>query len=136
MSGNEPDTVPGADVRALLDADPHGCALARSVRADDGTIVDFALVYLNQAGSRFLGRPREELIGHTYRELWPETVTDGTLPLYRQVVQDREPMVRSKGVSNFPYRVVYFVQGDLLMIAAVAHAKRRPGYWRERVAST
>ena len=49
---------------------------------------------------------------------------------------DREPMVRSKGVSNFPYRVVYFVQGDLLMIAAVAHAKRRPGYWRERVAST
>lgn len=49
---------------------------------------------------------------------------------------DRPPVVRSKGVSDFPYRVVYFVQGDLLMIVAVAHAKRRPGYWRERVAST
>lgn len=46
----------------------------------------------------------------------------------------REPVVRSKGVSDFPYRVVYFVQGDLLMIVAVAHAKRRAGYWRERVA--
>ena len=49
---------------------------------------------------------------------------------------DREPVVRSKGVSGFPYRVVYFVQGDLLTIVAVAHAKRRPGYWRDRVAST
>lgn len=48
---------------------------------------------------------------------------------------DREPVVRSKGVSDFPYRVVYFVRGDLLTIVAVAHAKRRPGYWRERVAA-
>jgi len=48
---------------------------------------------------------------------------------------DRQPVVRSKGVNDFPYRVVYFVQGDLLIILAVAHAKRRPGYWRERVAS-
>lgn len=48
---------------------------------------------------------------------------------------EREPLVRSKGVSDFPYRVVYFVHDDLLMIVAVAHAKRRPGYWRERVPS-
>ena len=49
---------------------------------------------------------------------------------------DREPVVRSKGVNDFPYRVVYFVEGDLLTIVAVAHAKRRPGYWRDRVASS
>lgn len=49
---------------------------------------------------------------------------------------EREPVVRSKGVSGFPYRVVYFVRDDLLTIVAVAHVKRRPGYWRERVAST
>ncbi len=48
----------------------------------------------------------------------------------------REPVVRSKRVDDFPYRVVYFVHDDLLMVVAVAHAKRRPGYWRERVAST
>lgn len=46
---------------------------------------------------------------------------------------DQEPVIRSKGVSDFPYRVVYFVRGDLLTIVAVAHAKRRPGYWRDRV---
>ena len=36
---------------------------------------------------------------------------------------DRQPLVRSKGVSDFPYRVVYFVRDDQLMIVAVAHAE-------------
>lgn len=44
----------------------------------------------------------------------------------------REPVVRSKGVTGFPYRVVYVVDHDVLTIVAVAHAKRRPGYWRDR----
>lgn len=48
---------------------------------------------------------------------------------------DRQPVVRSKGVSGFPYRVVYFVDDDILRIVAVAHSKRRPGYWRERLPS-
>lgn len=47
----------------------------------------------------------------------------------------REPVVRSRGVSGFPYRVVYFVRGELLTVVAVAHEKRRPGYWRDRVIS-
>lgn len=46
---------------------------------------------------------------------------------------EREPVVRSKSVSDFPYRIVYFVEGDRLTVVAVAHAKRRPGYWRDRV---
>lgn len=46
---------------------------------------------------------------------------------------DGEPRVRSKGVVDFPYRVVYFVRNDSLIVVAVAHTKRRPGYWRERV---
>ncbi len=46
---------------------------------------------------------------------------------------DREPVVRSKGVDSFPYRVVYFVQDEVLTIVAVANTKRRPGYWRDRV---
>lgn len=48
---------------------------------------------------------------------------------------ERQPMVRSKSVTGFPYRVVYFVHDDLLTVVAVAHAKRRPGYWRDRVRS-
>jgi serine phosphatase RsbU (regulator of sigma subunit)/PAS domain-containing protein len=112
-----PDLPHLADVRALLDADPHGCALACSVRDTDGTIVDFTLVHLNAAGARFLGRPPDELVGRTYRELWPETVTDGTLPRYRQVVNDRVPLNRTvyydrATVSgHFEFRVVPFGDG-------------------------
>src|SRR3954462_6050658 len=105
------------DLFALLDAAPHGCAWARSVRADDGTIIDFTLLYLNEAGGRFLGRRRDELVGRTYRQLWPETVTDGTLPLYRQVVQERVPAVRTvyydraTVAGHFEVRVMPFGDG-------------------------
>lgn len=46
---------------------------------------------------------------------------------------DREPTLCSKGVNGFPYQIVYFVREDLLTILAVAHSKRRPGYWRDRI---
>lgn len=117
MSRDEPGGATPADVLTLLDADPHGCALAHAVRAADGSITDFRLVYLNEAGARFLGRPREEVIGHCYRELWPDTVTNGTLPFYRQVVEERVPAVRTVyydrvSVSgHFEFRVVPFGDG-------------------------
>lgn len=46
---------------------------------------------------------------------------------------DSKPTVRSKSVARFPYRIVYFVEANTLTIVAVAHAKRRPGYWRDRM---
>jgi plasmid stabilization system protein ParE len=33
----------------------------------------------------------------------------------------------------FPYQLVYRVEGDVVRIYAVAHLKRKPGYWRIRV---
>ncbi|BFU44792.1 SpoIIE family protein phosphatase [Krasilnikovia sp. MM14-A1004] len=117
MSGEALGGEPPADVVALLEADPHGCALATAVRDAHGGIVDFTLTYLNEAGCRFLDRPRDELIGRTYRQLWPETVTDGTLQLYRQVVQERVPAVRtvyydrSSLAGHFEVRLVPFGDG-------------------------
>jgi serine phosphatase RsbU (regulator of sigma subunit)/PAS domain-containing protein len=108
---------PSADLVGLLEGDPHGCALATAVRAEDGGIVDFTLVYLNDAGSRFLQRPRDELIGRTYRQVWPDTVTDGTLPLYRRVVQERVAAVRTvyydraTVAGHFEVRVMPFGDG-------------------------
>lgn len=46
---------------------------------------------------------------------------------------ERQPIVRSKVVNGFPYRVVCVVAGQKLAIVVVAHAKRRQGYWRDRV---
>ena len=43
--------------------------------------------------------------------------------------------VRSRRLPGFPYRLVYLVQPDELVVVAVAHEKRKPGYWRDRVTS-
>jgi toxin ParE1/3/4 len=45
----------------------------------------------------------------------------------------QEPDIRSVKVKRFPYRVVYVVVGEDVDVIAVAHAKRRPGYWRRRL---
>lgn len=44
-----------------------------------------------------------------------------------------EPVVRTKGVHDFPYRIVYFVREDELFVVAIAHDRRRPGYWHDRL---
>ena len=36
-------------------------------------------------------------------------------------------------MRRFPYRIVYRTpRVDLVLVVAIAHAKRRPGYWRGR----
>jgi len=34
---------------------------------------------------------------------------------------------------TYPYSLVYFVENDVISVVAVAHEKRRPGYWRKRL---
>jgi plasmid stabilization system protein ParE len=51
--------------------------------------------------------------------------------LVPRVARDLE--VRRALVAVFPYFVIFRVRGDEIRIIAVAHAKRRPGYWRDRV---
>ena len=40
---------------------------------------------------------------------------------------------RSWEITGFRYDIVYVIRGDLIYIIAVAHHRRRPGYWRSRV---
>jgi|ERR1035437_4698436 plasmid stabilization system protein ParE len=35
-------------------------------------------------------------------------------------------------LSRFPFRIIYSVEGDSILVVAVAHQRRRPGYWIER----
>lgn len=35
-------------------------------------------------------------------------------------------------VEKFPYQIIFRHEADRIYIVAVAHAKRRPGYWRRR----
>ena len=35
-------------------------------------------------------------------------------------------------IRQFPYSVIYRVEGNRVYVIAVAHWSRRPGYWKER----
>lgn len=35
-------------------------------------------------------------------------------------------------LRRFPYHLIYTVEGDELIVTAVAHHKRRPFYWSRR----
>jgi len=41
--------------------------------------------------------------------------------------------VRRHFGSTFPYALLYVERADHVLVLAVSHFKRRPGYWRERL---
>lgn len=44
------------------------------------------------------------------------------------------PELRQWVLNRFPFRLIYSASPDRVQILAVAHEKRRPGYWRSRAA--
>ena len=46
---------------------------------------------------------------------------------------DDGTVIRSKAVRGYPYRVVYAVEPDVILILAYAHERREPGYWLHRL---
>ena len=44
-----------------------------------------------------------------------------------------EPGVRRCLLARFPYGLIYGVDGDTLVVVAVAHLHRAPRYWVDRV---
>ena len=59
--------------------------------------------------------------------------------LLREVCENPErfwifdPPARRNLSREFPFAVIYLEKPDYVWIVAVMHAKRRPGYWRERL---
>jgi plasmid stabilization system protein ParE len=43
-------------------------------------------------------------------------------------------LIRRALLPRFPYAVIFIDLGEHVRVLAVAHAKRRPGYWLDRVA--
>ncbi|MEK8035972.1 MAG: type II toxin-antitoxin system RelE/ParE family toxin [candidate division NC10 bacterium] len=40
--------------------------------------------------------------------------------------------IRHKLIRRFPYSLLYVIEPDRIRVSAVAHQKRRPGYWSHR----
>jgi plasmid stabilization system protein ParE len=45
-----------------------------------------------------------------------------------------ELTVRRRAVARFPYHVVYLELTSHIRVLAIAHDRRKPGYWKDRLA--
>jgi PAS domain S-box-containing protein len=84
---------------ALLDTMFDPFAVYVAVRRDDGCIDDFRCAYANDAACALTGTPREQLVGRTLRETFPEAAADGTLERYRRLVGTGEPVVAEQNAG-------------------------------------
>ncbi|MFI5381818.1 MAG: type II toxin-antitoxin system RelE/ParE family toxin [Tepidisphaerales bacterium] len=46
-------------------------------------------------------------------------------PLHRQIHRYR--------LDRFPYHIVYEIRNDEILVVAIAHVARKPGYWSRRL---
>jgi hypothetical protein len=46
---------------------------------------------------------------------------------------ERQPDIRRAGLGRFPFAVLYREVGGVVEVLAVAHHRRRPGYWLGRL---
>ena len=47
-----------------------------------------------------------------------------------------EQDVRRCLTKVFPYAILYTIESDYVLILAVMHCRRKPGYWRDRLGSS
>jgi plasmid stabilization system protein ParE len=47
--------------------------------------------------------------------------------------RERAGGFRRTNLHKFPYYIAYFIRGECMFIAAVAHASRHPDYWKNRL---
>lgn len=50
-----------------------------------------------------------------------------SFPLWHQ-----DSPIRKCLVQRFPFLVLFVVESDAIVVVAIAHARRRPGYWKDR----
>ena len=91
-----------------------------------------------------VGGPASDELGEAVR--WYEGQSDGLGVAFLEAVQrvisriETHPEIGARVadqqdtrrvlVTGFPYQLVYIVKPTEVVVVAVAHLKRRPGYWR------
>ncbi|MGV3660639.1 MAG: hypothetical protein ACO1TE_10660 [Prosthecobacter sp.] len=45
---------------------------------------------------------------------------------------ERKGKFRRVNLRGFPYYIAFFIRGNRILVAAVAHASRHPDYWKRR----
>jgi PAS domain S-box-containing protein len=80
------------EVNAILQASFNGVFSMEAVRDENGALIDFTILHINQAFTRILGLKEEEVVGRRYLSIFPGTRHDGIFDLHCQVLQTGEPV--------------------------------------------
>lgn len=75
------------------------------------------------------GASLEAAVGHVLRRLRQLPRSAPRWPRLRSAFEIRRALVK-----RHPYLVIYAILPDQLVIIAIAHTSKRPGYWRDRIA--
>lgn len=74
---------------------------------------------------------REKGLGRRFRRAVDDAIGSiCDMPLSYRVLR---PPFRRCLIRGFPYSLIYSIEPAHILIIAVAHGKRSPGYWQERV---
>lgn len=64
------------------------------------------------------------------RAVEAEVESIGAMPFRFRVLH--EPFRRCL-IPKFPYAIIFSIEPDFVLVIALAHTKRRPGYWQDRI---
>ncbi len=78
-------------VQAILDSSINGLYAMEPVKNDEGVIVDFKILMVNQAGLRLSTYSLDEIIGNTYLTLFPVVNEVGLFEKYQKAVMEGIP---------------------------------------------
>ncbi len=74
---------------------------------------------------------RREELGDEFAEEVESTIQ--RILEYPKAWHPLSPRTRRCRTRRFPYGVIYQIREDVILIVAVMHLRRKPGYWRARV---
>ncbi len=69
-------------------------------------------------------------LGYEFLDEFDQTVR--LIVSFPKMAEKIEVDARRRLLNRFPYGVIYGIDGNTVVVIAVAHLKRKPGYWMSR----
>lgn len=92
------------------------------------SFLPLAQIELDEAFSWY----EEQVIGLGYKFLDDLDQSVRLITSFPKLFEQMEEGVRRCLVNRFPYCIIYGIDGESIIIIAIAHLKRKPSYWAER----
>lgn len=81
-------------------------------------------------GARYYARAAGAELGHAFLNEFQRSAA--LLAREPQLGAIWRSPVRRLPLRRFPYSIVYSIDGDDIRVLAVAHQRRKPGFWKDR----